>query len=111
MKLLFDANLSPRLVERLKDVFPGSEHVYSAHDVAAPDTSIWKYAIEYGFTIVTKDADFDEMSQIHTISAKVVWIRRGNCPTRTVEQLLRANIDTIAVLGDPTAKLSVLVLL
>jgi len=28
MKLLFDQNLSPRLVERLTDIFPDSTHVY-----------------------------------------------------------------------------------
>jgi len=26
LKLLFDQNLSPKLVERLVDLFPGSEH-------------------------------------------------------------------------------------
>lgn len=28
MKLLFDRNLSPRLVNRLADLFPESTHVY-----------------------------------------------------------------------------------
>jgi predicted nuclease of predicted toxin-antitoxin system len=28
MKLLFDHNLSPRLVNRLAQLFPGSTHVY-----------------------------------------------------------------------------------
>ncbi len=30
MKLLFDQNLSPKLVDRLADLFPGSCHVQSA---------------------------------------------------------------------------------
>jgi predicted nuclease of predicted toxin-antitoxin system len=28
MKLLFDQNLSPRLVNRLSDLYPDSNHVY-----------------------------------------------------------------------------------
>ena len=30
MKLLLDENLSPRLVESLSDLYPGSEHVENA---------------------------------------------------------------------------------
>lgn len=29
MKLLFDHHLSPSLVRRLRDLFPGSEHVWN----------------------------------------------------------------------------------
>ena len=111
MRLLFDANLSPRLVERLKDVFPGSEHVYTAHEMDEPDTTIWRYAVEHGLTIVTKDSDFKAMSHTLIPAAKVVWIRRGNCGTRDVEQLLRANLDSIVSLSDPMKKLTVLILL
>lgn len=60
MKLLFDHHLTPTLVERLADLFPGSEHVWNAklHDV--PDTTVWLYAREHELTVVSKDADFDE---------------------------------------------------
>ena len=62
MKLLFDANLSPRLTALLRDVFPGSVHVSEVGNLAADDLSIWGHARDNGFTIVSKDSDFHRMS-------------------------------------------------
>ena len=42
MKLLFDQNLSPKLVTRLADLFPGSLHVQSAGLDQADDEKIWE---------------------------------------------------------------------
>ena len=58
MKLLFDQNLSPRLVDSLAEVFPASLHVRSAGLDRAADEAVWRFALENGFTIVTKDSDF-----------------------------------------------------
>jgi predicted nuclease of predicted toxin-antitoxin system len=44
MKLLFDENLSPRLVRLLHDLFPGSVHVRDIGLKAADDPVVWKYA-------------------------------------------------------------------
>lgn len=57
MKLLFDQNLSPKLVNRLADLFPGSIHVLSVGLDCADDDRIWEYAEQNGFAIVTKDVD------------------------------------------------------
>ena len=37
MKLLFDQNLSPRLVTRLADLYPDSNHVYPLGLDCVPD--------------------------------------------------------------------------
>jgi hypothetical protein len=37
VRLLFDANLSPRLTALLQDVFPGSVHVLEVGSLAADD--------------------------------------------------------------------------
>jgi len=58
MKLLFDQSLSPRLVNRLSDVYPESVHVSEVGLARALDREIWKYVREHGFAVVTKDADF-----------------------------------------------------
>jgi predicted nuclease of predicted toxin-antitoxin system len=42
-----------------------------------------------GYVIVSKDADFSEMSLVLGFPPKVLWIRRGNCSTREIEVLLR----------------------
>ena len=95
MKLLFDQNLSPRLAARLADVFPGSSHVYDLGLDCAGDVEVWQYARENGFAIVTKDADFGELSTLRGSPPQVVWLRIGNCTTRFIEELLRTHKEAI----------------
>ncbi|WP_017303914.1 DUF5615 family PIN-like protein [Spirulina subsalsa] len=84
MKLLFDHNLSPRLVQRLADLFPESTHVYSN------DREVWDYAKHDEFIIVTKDSDYNELLTLRGFPPKVIWIRRGNCSTTDIETILRS---------------------
>ena len=100
MKLLFDENLSPRLVLQLADVFPGSAHVHALGLGSASDEAVWRYAREHGFTLVSKDADFYELSLLRGPPPKIVWIRRGNCSTAQIATLLRAHAEHIAGLTD-----------
>jgi predicted nuclease of predicted toxin-antitoxin system len=58
MKLLFDQNLSLRLVRLLAAEFPGSQHVRDVGLAIAPDPAIWAYAAAQGMVIVSKDSDF-----------------------------------------------------
>jgi predicted nuclease of predicted toxin-antitoxin system len=55
MKLLFDENLSHRLVDLLAAEFPGSAHPRQLGMRGASDMVLWEYAREKGFTIVSKD--------------------------------------------------------
>ena len=89
MKLLFDHNLSRVLVERLRDIFPDSQHVLDAHLESQQDIDIWNYAERNGFIIVTKDADFHQFSVTRGHPPKVIWLRIGNRPTQAVADLLR----------------------
>ena len=89
MKLLFDENLSPRLVEQLKAEFPNSLHVRDAGLERALDDAVWSYARENGFVIVSKDADFHQLSFLFGPPPKVIWIRRGNCSTTEIAALRR----------------------
>ena len=104
MKLLFDQNLSPRLVERLTDIFPDSTHVYLKGLDRATDDVAWKWAHEHGFTIVTKDADFNELSTLRGFPPKIIWIRAGNRTTAQIERLIRVHYKAIQQMHeDPTA--------
>jgi len=42
MKLLFDQNLSPKLVRLLEDLFPDSVHVRDVGLKSADDLIVWK---------------------------------------------------------------------
>ena len=90
MKLLLDQNLSPRLVHTLGTVYPGTAHVREVGLQAADDDTVWTYAADHGFVIVSKDADFHQRSFVLGHPPKVVWIRRGNCSTVEIEGILRS---------------------
>lgn len=89
MRLLFDENLSPRLVITLADMFPDSAHVDRVGLGSESDSLIWEYAKINNYILVTKDSDFHERSLLYGFPPKVVWIRRGNCSVRQIEFILR----------------------
>lgn len=95
MKLLFHQNLSPKLVNRLADLFPGSLHVQSAGLDQADDEKIWEYISLNGFAIVTKDEDYNNLSVMRGTPPKVLWLQLGNCTTTQVESLFRARFADI----------------
>ncbi len=95
VKLLFDQNLSRKLVHRLTDVFPNSSHV-QFHDMPeADDAEIWEFAKAHGFCIVTQDTDFADRSRLYGSPPKFVWLRCGNTATPAIEQLLRQSESAI----------------
>ncbi len=88
MKLLLDENLSFRLVARLTLDFPGSQHVDLAGLHARADAEIWAFARDNGFTILSKDNDFCQLSLLHGAPPKVIWLSVGNAATETIARLL-----------------------
>ncbi|HZL26683.1 MAG TPA: DUF5615 family PIN-like protein [Acidobacteriaceae bacterium] len=95
MRLLFDENLSPWLVQNLADLYPGSSHVRDVGLKREPDRDIWEYAKATGLAVVTKDSDFVERSIFDRQSPKIIWIRLGNCSSRRIETLLRIEYEAV----------------
>lgn len=95
MKLLFDQNLSHRLVIELSDLYPNSLHVRDVGLKEADDQIVWEYAIQHEFTIVSKDADFHQQSFLRGHPPKVIWLRVGNCPTNVIVAMLRKHHPSI----------------
>lgn len=100
MKLLFDQNLSPHLIHRLRDCFPNASHVTLLGLDTASDLAVWTYARDNAFTIVTKDADFNDAAIVRGVPPKILWIRLGNCTTRDIEDTLRRHRDEITAFVD-----------
>src|SRR5918993_2642761 len=98
MKLLFDQNVSPRLVNRLSDIYPDSNHVHLLGLDQVPDREVWEYARREGFLIVTRDADFSDLCMLLGFPPKVIWIRRGNCKTSAIEAMLRHHHSDVEAL-------------
>ncbi len=99
MKLLFDQNLSFRLVSKLDAYFPESQHVRILGMDEDDDRLIWQYARDNGFTIVTQDADFEILSQLYGFPPKVIWLRCGNTSSTNIFNLLVANSELILAFG------------
>ncbi len=109
MRLLFDQNLSRKLVGLLAVEYPGSEHVEPAGLLGADDLTIWHYAAGQGLMVVSKDSDFRHLALLRGPPPKVIWLRIGNGGTAVVDTLLRARMaDVQAFTTDPTLALLVL---
>jgi predicted nuclease of predicted toxin-antitoxin system len=98
VKLLFDQNLSPKLIADLGDCFPDSIHVRDVGLHVADDITVWNYAAENYLAIVTKDADFRQRSFLEGYPPKIIWITLGNCSTTAIESILRRHRGEIDVL-------------
>ena len=104
MKLLFDQHLSPKLVGLLADLFPDSRHVQDERLDVASDEEIWEFAKLNDFAILTKDADYNNLSILRGTPPKVLWLLLGNCKTSEVVATLRDHASEIQEFGlDPTA--------
>ncbi len=84
MKLLLDENLSRRLVPFLQTVYPGSTQVALEGLERANDRDIWRYAKDRDFVIVTKDADYYDLSLLLGAPPFVIWLQTGNTDKASV---------------------------
>lgn len=99
MRLLFDQNLSRRLVDRVAIEFPASAHVIGLGLDASTDQEIWEYAGTHDFVIVSKDSDFRQFAFLFGPPPKAVWLRIGNASTPQVLDLLLRSQDQIRQFG------------
>ena len=95
MKLLFDQNISHRLISKIKDFLP---HAYQIRDLGlenSTDKQLWEYARKNDFIIVTFDGDFYDFSIVWGHPPKIIWLRTFNQSTNNVETILRKHFETI----------------
>jgi predicted nuclease of predicted toxin-antitoxin system len=88
MKLLLDENLSRRLVPFLQHDYPGSSQVVLLGLESATDAEVWQFAKDEGFVIVTRDADFEELSLVWGQPPKVIWLKTRNQNRATTLKIL-----------------------
>ncbi len=109
MKLLFDENLSPRLVTLCAPLWPGSSHVEILGMRGASDFDIWAMAQAQDFIIVTKDDDFRSLALVRGPPPKVVWIQAGNATTAKIANLLlNSELELESFSRDPVEALLVI---
>lgn len=98
MKFLIDENLSDKLVRHLDHAFPDTTHVKTLQLTSRPDSKIWEIAKREGFTILTQDDDFVEMSVLHGMPPKGVVLSMGNHTTAEWLDIILGNMETIEAL-------------
>jgi predicted nuclease of predicted toxin-antitoxin system len=80
---------------QLSDLYPGSAHVQRCGLGSTDDAAIWEYAKSNGFTIVSKDSDFEERSILSGSPPKLIRVRAGNCTREDIESVLRAAFSSV----------------
>lgn len=61
-KIIIDENLSRRLLLTMNNIFPESTHVGLENLLVVKDVTIWNFAREKGYCILTKDWDYKFLS-------------------------------------------------
>ncbi|WP_414575762.1 DUF5615 family PIN-like protein [Anabaena sp. CCY 9402-a] len=109
MKLLLDENLSDRIISKIIDLYPDSEHVKTLGLTNTDDVLIWEYSKANDFIIVSKDSDFHQRSLLYGHPPKFIYLRIGNSSTAIIVQILQDKFDIISQFGNSEIE-SILVL-
>jgi predicted nuclease of predicted toxin-antitoxin system len=96
VKLLFDQNISFRVVSKLKSTFPNCAQVRALHLEDKSDKEIWDFAKKHEYTIVTFDADFFDLGTLYGHPPKIVWLRIGNTNTNNLINVLNNHANSIS---------------
>ncbi|GHV86074.1 hypothetical protein AGMMS50230_16820 [Spirochaetia bacterium] len=89
MKILLDANISWKLTNILRPVFGDCAHVdLIGLAVPAEDVDIWDYALQNGYTIITKDNDFLDLLELRGFPPKIILLKTGNNSSKALVELL-----------------------
>jgi len=95
MRLLFDQNISHRILKLLPKEFSSSTSVKKEGLINAPDNQIWEFAKKSNYVIVTQDSDFNDLTSLYGFPPKTIWIRTGNIKTQAIINILTDNINEI----------------
>lgn len=96
MRLLFDQNISHRILKQLPDVYAiSSVTVKSLGLINVSDREIWDFAKNNSYTIVTQDSDFNDLTSLYGFPPKIVWIRTGNLKTQEITDIILQYVDEI----------------
>jgi predicted nuclease of predicted toxin-antitoxin system len=101
-KLLFDQNVSWRVLEHIGADFPDASHVSAHRLTSASDRAVWEFARQPNCRIVSKDADFHQMSFVYGAPPKAIWLRLGNCSTADIADCVNRNVSKIRTFLEDT---------
>ncbi len=95
MRLLFDQNISFRIIAKINLNFPEAKQVRQLGIENYSDIEIWKFARENEYTIVTFDGDFYDLSNLKGFPPKIIWLRFGNTKTDFIADIINSRNSII----------------
>jgi predicted nuclease of predicted toxin-antitoxin system len=95
MRLLLDENISYRVVKKIAVYFPECESILRRQQPGIEDKQIWQIAETEGYTIVTFDEDYIDLSQLNGFPPKVILLRPVSLTNQEVADLLIRNVESI----------------
>jgi predicted nuclease of predicted toxin-antitoxin system len=100
VKILFDQNISFRLVNRIKDIFPLAKQVRDVGIENYSDRDIWLFAQKENYIIVTFDSDFYDFSVVWGLPPKIILIKSFDQTSNNIEALLRKHLNNIQAFSE-----------
>ncbi|MET4106688.1 DUF5615 family PIN-like protein [Hymenobacter sp. UYP22] len=95
MRLLLDENISWRLVAYLRAHCTEVLHVRDISLDNSPDTTIWRYARQHGFDVLTKDEDFLRLVLAEGFPPRVVAVQNAQVPVAKLAEFLLARLPQL----------------
>lgn len=97
MTFLLDANLSPRLVDRLRDAGYAATHVGEVGLLTARDETIFNHAAEADLIVITADTDFSMLLALRNAARPSVVLLRHVAELRAQAHgdLILANLPLV----------------
>ena len=93
MRLLFDQNISFRVVKQLKSIFPDAIGVRECGLFNADDMTIWEFARQNDYTVVTFDKDLPSIGSVKGFPPRIIWLRTGNLSNESLISLFTTRAD------------------
>jgi len=95
VKLLFDQNISFRVIAKIAENYPEAKQIRALGLENFSDLEIWNFAKKNGYTIVTFDADFYEITNLKGHPPKIIWLRIGNTTTQNIASIFNDKFEMI----------------
>ena len=95
MKILFDQNISHRIIKKIIHIYPLAQQIRQLGLENATDIEIWEYAKINDYTIVTFDADFVDIANYKGHPPKIIWLRIGNTTTNGIASIMLTHFKAI----------------
>lgn len=96
MRLLFDQNVSYRVVKQLKPNFSDIIGVREVGLLNSDDVHTWEYARQHDYTVVTFDKDIPNIGSVRGFPPKIIWLHTGNLSNQAVVDLFLNRSDEFA---------------